>query len=158
MTTAPEHQVVSLAGLVHDNSETVVDYAFSGHLSPSRGMVPPSYRDTTIQNADTFRYRHYQWEAANQRSGQRGRFDMLVKADGTVVHLFHTEFWTRVACGMGDWCYSYADHYTVITDADGKPSGAVPYCDEHVREMRRNLNGLPMQLLLSERLFIGQHN
>lgn len=158
MTTAPAHQAVSLAGLVHDNSETVIDYAFMGHRRPNGGVVEPSFRDTTIRYAETFGYTHYQWTDTNQRNGQRTRFDMLVKADGTVVHLFHTEYFTRVACGAGDWCHSYATHYTVVVDSDGKPSDKVPYCDEHVHQMRHNLDGLPMQLLLSERLHIGQHD
>lgn len=162
----PEYPFIPLTGLVHDNSETVTDYAFMGHRSPNRGVVSPGLRDRTIDTARRFLrgYTHYQWTDVNQGNsagwgaGQRCRFDMLVNADGTVVHLFHTEYFTRVACGVGDWCYSYATHYTVVVDSDGKPSDKVPYCDEHVREMRRNIHGLPMRLHLSEPLIIGQHD
>lgn len=163
MTTAPAHQAVSLAGLVHDNSETVIDYAFMGHRRPNGGVVEPSYRDTTIRYADTFGYRHYQWTDVNQGNsagwgaGQRTRFDMLVKADGTVVHLFHTEYWTRVACT--DCEYSYATRYIAVTDADGVTHPAAPFCDEHGRVVKRITEAQRgYSWTESEHLLIGQHD
>lgn len=160
MTTAPEYPVVPLTGLVHDNSETVTDYAFTRHRSPGRGVVTVKARDNNLGMYDrgVLIGTVHTWYDTNQLSGQRGRFDKVVRDDGTVVHLFHTEYFTRVACGVGDWCHSYATHYTVVVDEDGKPSDKVPYCDEHLHDLRRNLHGLPMRLHLSERLFVGQHD
>lgn len=145
-----------------DNSETVTDYAFMGHRRPNGGVVEPGYRDTTIRYAKTFGYTHYQWTDVNQGNsagggaGQRTRFDMLVKADGTVTHLFHTEYFTRVACATGGFCHSYASHYAVVVK-DGKPTtdGPLPYCDEHLSMIEREAE---RSVARSERLFIGQHD
>ena len=156
---------VEIPADVRDNSETVTDYAFMGHRSPNKGKVDVDYRDTHISFADLFGYTLYSWHDVNQGNrhgwgaGQRCRFDMLVNANGRVVHLFHTEYWTRVACGRGDWCHSYATHYTVVATADGDRSDSVPYCDEHTDEMRRHVADVPaLTLHVSERLLVGQHD
>jgi hypothetical protein len=153
---------VEIPAHVRDNSETVTDYAFMGHRSPNRGVVSPGARDRTIDTAVRFLtgYRHYSWLDVNQGNrqgwgaGQRCRFDMVVNGDGQVVNLFHTEYWTRVACATGDWCYSYATHYALVLK-DGEPTtdGPLPYCDEHIRSLSRELD-----VRLSERLLIGQHD
>lgn len=150
---------------VRDNSETVTDYAFSRHRAPDRGVTTTDYRDRTISYGDLFGYTLYSWHDVNQGNrdgwgaGQRCRIDMMVNRDGRVVHLFHTEYWTRVACGRGDWCHSYAAHYTVIETAAGDRSDSVGYCDEHIDQMRRHVADVPsLRLHLSERLLIGQHD
>lgn len=155
---------VEIPADVRDNSQTVTDYAFMRHRCP---LPAPTWaeRDRDLAYADTFGYTHYQWHDTAQGNsqgwgaGQRMRFDMLVNRAGEVVHLYVTEYWTRVACGRGDWCHSYASHYTVISNTDGDESNAVPYCDRHVDDMRRHVNDVPsLTLHLSERLFVGQHD
>lgn len=145
---------------VKDNSETVTDYAFSRHRSPDRGVTTPDYRDRTISYADLFGYTLYSWHDVNQGTrigwgaGQRCRFDMLVNKDGRVVHLFHTEYWTRVMCHRGEWCRSYAVHY--VQQHGDESTDPVPYCDEHLHHLRRSVPD--EALTLSERLWIGQHD
>lgn len=146
---------------VRDNSETVTDYAFMRHRSPDRGVISTHMRDDNLRlYQDHFGATHtvYSWLDVNP-DGQRCRFDMVINEEtGSMVALYHTEYWTRVPCARGDWCPSYAAHYTVVVDSDGKKSDPVPYCDEHVNELRRNIADLPMTLHLSERLRIGQHD
>lgn len=153
---------------VRDNSETVTDYAFMRHRSPDRGVVTPQERDNAIAVAAKYfpGYSHYQWHDVNQGNrqgwgaGQRCRFDMIVNADGQVVDLFHTEYWTRVACHTGGWCHSYAAHYALVT-MDGEPTtdGPLPYCDEHIRTIRETAERrADVTLHLSERLLVGQHD
>lgn len=141
-----------------DNSETVTDYAFMRHRSPDRGVTTPTERDRAIAVALRYLpgYRHFQWHDTNQRSGQRCRFDMIVRPDGTVTDLFHTEYFTRVACAIGDFCPSYAAHYAVVVK-DGKPTtdGPLPYCDEHLSVIEREAE---QSVARSERLFVGQHD
>lgn len=145
---------VEIPADVRDNSQTVTDYAFMKHRSPNRGMETTVYRDSTLINADLFGYSHYQWHDTNQRTGQRCRFDMVVNRAGHVVHLFHTEYFTRVACHTGGWCHSYAEYYA-LAFKDGEPTtdGPLPYCGEHLRTLHRDLT-----VVTSERLIVGQHD
>ena len=147
---------------VRDNSETVTDYAFMRHHSPDRGVATPDYRDHAISYGDLFGYTLYSWHDVNQGTqngwgaGQRCRFDMLVNREGRVVHLFHTEYWTRVTCA---YCadnfraQSYAAYY--VTEEGGTAAEARPLCDEHIA-MYRRLDGV--EFSLSERLLVGQHD
>jgi hypothetical protein len=153
---------VEIPADVRDNSETVTDYAFMKHRSPDRGVTTPDYRDQNISLADLFGYTLHSWHDVNQGdrngwgAGQRCRFDMLVTDDGMVVHLFHTEYFTRVACHTGGFCHSYATHYALVVK-DGEPTtdDPLPYCDEHLRFIERE-DGLTVHR--SERLLIGQHD
>jgi hypothetical protein len=156
----PPEVTVEIPLDVRDNSETVTDYAFSRHLSPGRGVVGPVGRDQENRVKRDYlshMYDYYAWSDVNP-NGQRCRFDMWVTKSGQVVNLFHTEYWTRVACDRGDWCPSYATYYTVVVDSDGEQSDAAAYCDEHVHDMRKNIADLPLTLHLSELLLIGQHD
>lgn len=151
---------------VRDNSETVTDYAFMGHRSPNRGVVSPGARDRTIDMAVRFLtgYQHYTWLDVNQGdrlgrdAGHRCRFDMIVNRDGQVVNLFHTEYWTRVACYQGEWCSSYATHYVTTTGGTLPVSDPVPVCDHHIDGLRKSFADSPVTLNLSEPLLIGQHD
>jgi hypothetical protein len=142
---------------VRDNSETVVDYAHMGHRAPDKGVRTPLQRETDVSNAAFFGYKVYTWRDVNP-DGQRCAFTMIVKEDGAVRHLFHTEYFTRVACAEGDWCHSYATHYVHVAYVSGEPSdGPSPLCDEHRRRIERAY-GENVTLTLSERLIIGQHD
>lgn len=147
---------VEIPADVRDNSETVTDYAFMRHRSPDRGVVTVKARNNNISmySRGILRGKVFTWWGTNQKTGQRCRFDMVVRSDGTVVHLFHTEYWTRVACHTGDWCHSYATHYAlVIKDGEPTTDDPLPYCDEHLRSLSRELT-----VIKSERLLIGQHD
>lgn len=159
---------VEIPADVRDNSETVTDYAFSRHRSPDKGVRTPAQRDRELKDArgHTFRmYDVYTWHDVNQGNrqgwgaGQRCRFDMVVNRDsGGVIALFHTEYFTRVACAEGTWCHSYASVYQVIQTEDGM-SDAVPRCDDHAHRFRRAIAGEAGVILHeSERLLIGQHD
>lgn len=158
---------VEIPADVRDNSETVTDYAFMRHLSPNRGDVGPGGRDyelATTRNYLSHMYDVYSWSDVNQGhrlgygAGQRCRFDMVVnKKTGVVAYLFHTEYFTRVACAEGSWCHSYASVYQVIQTEDGM-SDAVPRCDEHAHLFRRVAARNGAAVYESERLHIGQHD
>lgn len=162
MTTLSVAPVVEIPADVRDNSETVTDYAFSRHRSPDRGVVTPDYRDRTIGHADLFGYTLYSWHDVNQGNkqgwgaGQRCRFDMLVNAVGKVVHLFHTEYWTRVGCI--DCEYSYAGSYIRVTYKDGSTGPVAPFCDEHGLMYKREAERLGHTWTESDPLLIGQHD
>lgn len=158
----PEYPFIPLTGLVHDNSETVTDYAFMRHRSPGRGVTSVTDRDNTIALGDVYPnlgYTHHQWHDVNP-DGQRSRFDMIVNRTGHVVYLFHTEYFTRVACRTGGWCHSYASYYVLVTK-NGEPTtdDPLPFCDEHtdtvVKAAARHDN---VHVHKSERLFVGQHD
>lgn len=142
---------------VRDNSETVIDYAFMRHLWPGRGVIGPAGRDQQIRVAREYlshMYIIYSWLDVNP-DGQRCRFDMIVnRKTGAVSYLFHTEYFTRVACHTGDWCYSYATHYALVLK-DGQPTtdDPLPYCAEHLHSLARELT-----VIKSEPLLIGQHD
>lgn len=155
----PADAVVEIPANVRDNSETVTDYAFMRHLSPGRGVVGPVGRDRENRVKRDYlshRYTYYAWSDVNA-NGQRCRFDMWVENEtGQVVNLFHTEYFTRVACHTGGWCHSYATHYAlVIKDGEATTDDPLPYCDEHLRYIERE-DGLTVHR--SERLLIGQHD
>ena len=148
---------VEIPATVRDNSQTVTDYAFMRHRAPDKGVRTPEQRDRDIAWRDTFGYVHYTWHDVNP-NGQRCRFDMLVHLNtGNVTYLFHTEYFTRVACGECE--YSYATVYQEITTSDGTTSQPVPRCDLHADLFRRAVAGTPgLKLRESERLLIGQHD
>lgn len=147
---------------VRDNSETVTDYAFMGHRAPDRGVRMTAERNRAILHADTFRYARYQWYDVNQGdrqgrdAGHRCRFDMVVNEEGTTTHLFHTEYFTRVAC-LSD-CAGYAQHYASITDQDGVTTDASPYCGDCLYALRTSARHSFMTVNESEPLLIGQHD
>lgn len=160
MTTAPAHQVVSLAGLVHYNSETVTDYAFRRDMAqstwPYHTVVTREAEIRRISMFPALRLTHYTWRDVNP-DGQYCRFDMIVDADSDVVNLFHTEYWTRVACT--DCEYSYATRYIAVTDADGVTHPAAPFCDEHGRAVKRITDRQPgYSWAESEYLLVGEHD
>lgn len=145
---------VEIPADVRDNSETVTDYAFMRHRSPDKGVRTPKQRDTDINNAPFFGYRHFTWHDVNP-DGQRCRFDMLVDEGGQVVDLFHTEYFTRVKCAECE--YSYAQYYMTVTTPDGT-SEPVARCGEHTRTFMNASRGIPgVTVTLSEPLRIGQH-
>ena len=155
---------VEIPADVRDNSETVTDYAHMGHRAPDKGVVSPHLRDDNIRVCRDYLtgYSVYTWHDVNQGdrhgrgAGHRCRFDMVTNADGQVTHLFHTEYFTRVACA--ECAYSYASVYQVIQTEDGM-SDAVPRCDEHAHRFRRAIAGEAGVILHeSERLLIGQHD
>lgn len=137
---------------VKDNSQTVTDYAHMGHRAPDKGVRTPAQRDRDIEYAPLYRYSHRQWDDVSP-SGQRVRFDMLLNHDGQVCHLYVTEYFTRVACCAGDWCYSYASQYALVFK-DGEPTtdGPLPYCERHLDMIDSDLT-----VVKSEPLLIGQH-
>lgn len=153
---------------VRDNSELVVDYAFMGHRKPDGGVVAPADRDREISFATRtmgHRYDVYTWHDVNPGSGQRCRFDMVVRNgetpdewthEGQVVHLFHTEYFTRVACIVHD--YHYAAFYASVIDEDGVATIASPYCDDCMRVLRRSAKDSGMTVVTTEPLHIGQHD
>lgn len=145
---------------VRDNSETATDYAFMRYLSPDRGVVGPVGRDHENRVKREYlshAYTHYAWSDVNP-DGQRCRFDMWVNKTGHVVNLFHTEYFTRVACYQGEFCTSYAAYYVQTTGGFLEVSDAVPVCEHHIDALRRSFEGSPVTLLLSEPLLIGQHD
>lgn len=148
---------------VRDNSETVTDYAFMRDRAQSNYPYHTvKARDGEIKRVDLFphlRFTHYTWTDTNPDE-QRCRFDMIVDPDGMVVNLFHTEYFTRVACAECE--YSYASVYQLITtgetDDEGVSNLAVPRCDHHADRFRRACFGVPGVVLYeSERLRIGQY-
>jgi len=145
---------------VRDNSETVTDYAFMRHRSPGRGMITVKARDNNLHwyARGVLKGTVYSWLDMNP-DGQRCRFDMVVRTDGVVVHLFHTEYFTRVVCRQAHWCggHSYATHYVATADGLDDMSDPVPLCDEDRRALERSLAGTQTTLHLSEHLHIGQH-
>lgn len=150
-------QTVEIPLDVRDNSETVTDYAFMRHLSPNKGAVGTvgrDYENRIKRESLSHMYTYYAWSDVNP-DGQRCRFDMWVSKRGHVVNLFHTEYFTRVACATGDDCPSYASRYALVVK-DGEPTtdGPLPYCPRHLGEMHHQEN---LTLHLSERLIIGQH-
>lgn len=147
---------VEIPADVRDNSETVTDYAHMDHRAPDKGVRTPLQRELDVSNASFFGYKVYTWRDVNP-NGQRCAFTMIVKDDGGVRHLFHTEYFTRVACG--ECKYSYATVYQEITTSDGTTSQPVPRCDEHADLFRRACAGTPgLKLRESEHLLIGQHD
>jgi len=146
--------VVEIPADVKDNSEAVTEYAFMSHRAPDKGKRTPVDRDNTIIDHGLFGYVWHEWRDVNP-DGQRCRFDMFVREDGTVTHLLHTEYFTRTACAECE--YSYAGVYQVIQTEDGM-SDAVPRCDQHADRFRRALTGEAVTLHESEPLLIGQHD
>jgi hypothetical protein len=151
-----DQDTVEIPADVRDNSETVTDYAYMGHRAPDKGVRTPLHREMEVGLASTFRYRVYTWRDVNP-DGQRCAFTMMVKADGTVTHLFHTEYFTRVACYQGEWCSSYASHYVTTTGGMLPTTDPVPVCDHHIDGLRKSFRDSPVTINLSERLRIGQH-
>lgn len=153
---------VEVPAAVRDNSETVTDYAFMGHRSPMKGVRSVAERNRAILHADTFKHARYQWYDVNQGNrigwdaGHRCRFDMIVNEEGTVTHLFHTEYFTRAECAECE--YSYAIRYVITIGQDGTTrSEPTPLCDGHLtitRYAARRMNGTVLE---SEPLLIGQH-
>ncbi len=139
---------------VRDNSETVTDYAFMGHLAPGKGVVSPLDRETDVNNAAFFGYKVYTWRDINP-DGQRCAFTLIATWGGAVRHLFHTEYFTRVPCITHDTHYARA--YASITDYDGVTTIASPYCDECLSSLRRSAKAADMVFNESERLLTGQH-
>lgn len=137
-----------------DNSQTVTDYAFMRHRNPNKGATPTLVRDTAIVQTGRFGYTHFEWWDTNP-DGQRCHFDLITDQGEQVVHLFHTEFFTRVACE--ECSYSYAGYYQVLT-TQGGASDPVPRCDEHADRFRHAVAGTPgVKVRESERLYVGQH-
>lgn len=155
-TTTP----VEIPADVRDNSETVTDYAHMGHRAPDKGVRTPLQREAEVSNASFFGYTVYTWRDVNP-DGQRCAFTMIVKEDGGVRHLFHTEYFTRVACidCQGYRAQSYAEYYVRITDDEtGVPSTA-PRCGTHKDAFVRAYGNEPgFTVALSEPLRIGQHD
>jgi hypothetical protein len=152
---------VEIPADVRDNSEAVTDYAFMRHRSPDRGIIEPRRRDVDLRAVREYlssMYDIYTWPDVNP-DGQRCRFDLVVnKKSGVVSDLFHTEYFTRVACGRGDWCHSYASAYVAVSFDNGEPDdGPTPLCDEHTREIRRAY-GEGATIRTSEPLLTGQHD
>lgn len=146
---------VDIPADVRDNSETVTDYAFMRQYSPVRLIHTVQARESALKWATTFGHTVYQWDDVNP-DGQRCRFHLITRHDVHVVHLFHTEYFTRVACA--ECAYSYASVYQVIQTEDGM-SEAVPRCGGHAHRFRRAVAGTPgLVLRESERLRIGQHD
>jgi len=148
--------IIEIPADVRDNSETVTDYAFMGHRARDRGVRSPAARDDALEWASFFRYAVHTWQTVNPRSGQRCRFDMLTKHDGTMVHLFHTEYFTRVACLTHD--ASYASRYVSIVDQDGVATVTSPYCGMCVAHLHRSAQDSGMTVRQSEPLYTGQHD
>lgn len=156
--------VVEIPADVRDTSQTVTDYAYMGHLSHNKGMRSPAERDTDIRYADLYGYTRYQWYDVNQghQDGrgpgqQRCRFDMLVKDDGTVTHLFHTEYFTRVACPTHNTRYA-ACYASVTNHETGVTTLPRPYCDDCMKHLDRSARDSGMTVNRSEPLIIGQHD
>lgn len=146
---------VEIPADVRDNSETVTDYAHMSHRAPDKGVRTVHYRETDLILAHTFGYTAYEWDDVNP-DGQRCRFHMITKPDGTVRHLYHTEYFTRTACA--ECAYSYAVVFQVIT-TDEMASDPVPRCGEHADRFRHAVAGTPgLVLTESEPLRIGQHS
>jgi len=151
---------VTIPATVRDNSETVTDYAFRRDMAQSTWPYhTPVTRELEIRRVSMFstlRLTHYTWHDVNP-DGQHCRFDMIVDVGGTVVNLYHTEYWTRVACT--DCEYSYADRYIAVTDADGVTHPAAPFCGEHGHVVKRITDRQPgYSWAESERLLVGQHD
>lgn len=149
---------VEIPADVRDNSETVTDYAFMRDRAQSDWPYHEvQTRENEIKRVTMFPrlgLKHYRWHDVTPR-GQRCRFDMVVGPDGTVVNLFHTEYFTRTACA--ECPYSYASVFQVITTEDGT-SEPVARCGEHADRFRRAVAGAPgLVLTESEPLRIGQH-
>lgn len=150
-----ETLAVGIPEIDRDNSEKITDYAFRRDLSGHEWAHGYMAREKALLWSVTHKYDVYTWQDENP-DGQRCRFDMLVSRDtGQVVHLFHTEYFTRVACAECE--YSYASVYQVINTEDGM-SEAVPRCDEHADRFRRLCASEGVTIYESERLLIGQHD
>lgn len=152
---------VTIPADVKDNSETTTDYAFMR----DRALSDYPYhtietRDREIERVTLFPHlgmAHYRWDDVTPE-GQRCRFDMVTNADGAVMNLFHTLYWTRAACYQGDWCGSYAAHYVTTSGGTFPTTDPVPVCERHIDDLRRSFEGSPVTLHESERLRIGQHD
>lgn len=148
---------VEIPAEVKDNSETVTDYAFMRNRAQTDWPYHTiSTRDAEIRRVSVFpslALTHYQWTNVNP-DGQRCRFDMITDRDGVVVNLYHTEYFTRVGCQPCKKyrAQSYASYY-VVQDYGNGPTDAVPFCDEHLRELHRFATD--GTLTLSEPLLIG---
>lgn len=141
---------------VRDNNEAVTDYVYMGWRRPDKGIVTPQQRDAAIMWSDGHGYVRYQ-EYDTNPDGQRCRFDILLNVAGEMVHFFHTEYFTRVACAECE--YSYASVYQLLTEEiDDEILDAVPRCDHHADRFRRLCAREGTELLESERLRIGQHD
>lgn len=145
---------------VKDNSEKVTDYAFMRHRSPLRFYHTPAERDRQLHIARTIPALNrtvYTYEYEAPETGQRCRIDKIVDKHGTVVNLFHTEYFTRVACT--DCTHYYAASYIAVTDADGVTHPAAPFCAAHgavVKKIAKRQRGC--SYTESEPLRIGQHD
>lgn len=152
--------IIDIPADVRDNSEAVTDYAFMRdrvRYSWAWAYHTVDERHREIKRVTQFPelgLTHYQWHDTSP-NGQRCRFDMIVNADGVVVNLFHTEYFTRVPCITHDAHYARA--YASITDYDGVTTIASPYCDECLRSLRRSAKDAEMTFNESEPLHIGQH-
>lgn len=109
----------------------------------------------------TFGYALYEWEDVD-KNGTRVTLHRFVNREGHTVDLFATYYFTRVACGRGEWCASYATNYAVITE-DGQASDPEPLCDTHLgmeyrRAARAEREEIKIDITVSEPLRIGQHD
>lgn len=150
---------VPIPASIKDNSETVIDYAFTRHLSPDKGVVSPHLRDDNLRvyrDHLATNYTTYSWRDVNP-DGQKCRFDMVIRnITGDVVSLMHTEYWTRVKCAHCE--PRYAVHYVQYMRNGEQAGDPLPLCSEHLEfEQRASRTTGEFALLLSEPLLIGQH-
>lgn len=155
MNTTDTPTTVEIPADVRDNSETVTDYVYMAWRRPNKGVVTPQQRDAAIMWSDGHGYVRYQ-EYDTNPDGQRCRFDILLNVAGEMIHLFHTEYFTRVACCTHD--AHYATHYASVTDQDGVTTIPAAYCGECMIQIRRSARDSGMTVNTSERLRIGQHD
>lgn len=150
---------VEIPADVRDNSETVTDYAFMRHLAQSDFPYHTvETRDAQIRRVPLYPYlylTHYQWYDVNP-SGQRCRFDVIVNGHGDVTDLFHTEYFSRVACVTHE--ASYAQRYASVDDGAGIATIASPYCGMCLVHLRRSAKDSGMTISESEPMYIGQHD
>lgn len=106
--------------------------------------------------APSFGYTIYEWEDTD-KDGTRVTLFRVMNKEGLTVDLFATYYFTRVACTYCD--SSWAVVYLQVTDADGIPHPAAPFCGTHadvVRAITRHSPGY--SVAQSEYLRIGQHD
>lgn len=149
-----------LTSAVVDNVARVVNYS-SARSAPTGGdVVSDHLRDSVLKTMGGTLGRPYDvftWDDTGP-DGRRCRFDMVVhRALGEVAFLFHTEFFTRVACATHE--ERYAEWYVSVTDPESGVTTVVqPCCDECVGHLRESAVMAGMVLNLSGRLHTGQHD
>lgn len=158
-TTDQATLTVEIPADVKDNSETVTDYAFRRDLSPHTWPHTIDERVDSIRWSDDHGYVRYWWHDVSP-DGQRCRFDWLLNVQGGTAHLFHTEYYTRVACAHCD--SSYAERFIREAGPDAEIA-LEPVCGFHLGMRRKTVEnkvacGHRVQLIESEPLRIGQHD